>query len=412
MQDGDGGKPRRWWGLAAVFLVGSGLRLAAYANDRGLWLDEVRLKKNLVQGSLWNPWSELKNSQAVPPLYLLMERWLSWLSGGSNLVIRLPSLGASLAALGLMWAVGRRALPERSALVPLLLLALSPEQVYFSTELKPYGIDLTIGLALVWAALKATDAGLTARWMLALAAMGSVSVWFSFTSVFVLAGVGVWVAAGEIRARRWRRLPGLMAVGAVWLASFGGALLASRTQMGEHRDLWEFWEIAFLPSVWDDWLSVPRRLMFLFVCPLDFHAVDPVGSKEWFDSRLVAIPAIGSSMVGLVWLGQHRARVLGLLGLLLAFTLMASWLHCYPFHGRLVMFLVPALLLTIAAGVEMLWSRAGKWAAAVLVVVLIAPMLWTNMYWLAVSNRMRRASIPWETGGRAGCYRIISSPDR
>jgi hypothetical protein len=365
-------------------VAGVGLRLVEYATNRGLWLDEASLKINLVEGSLWNPWGEITQMQVAPPFYILMERWLSRLSGGANLVMRLPSLVASVGALGLLWAMGRRVLPTRGALVALGLLAVSSEQIYFSSELKPYGLDLTVGLGLMLAAMMVREAGLSRKRLAGLAALGAVCVWFSFSSVFVLAGVGIWLMVGEIWAGRWWNCAGLVVVGAVWMVSFGAEYQAARSEVGGSTDLWRFWEIGFMPSVWEDPLWVPRRLLFLFVSPLDFHGLRPIGREEWVDSRLAAAPAIGASLLGLGWLARRRAKALGLFGLPIGAVLIASRLRLYPFHGRLVMFVVPVVLIMVAAGVEVVWSSVGRWAAVGLIVVMTATAVTADVHHLVV----------------------------
>ena len=114
--------------------------------------------------------------------------------------------------------------------------------------------------------------------------------------------------------------------------------------------MWGFWEFAFPPmppaSLWDaTW--VLRRFTYLFVNPLNFET--PLGA------RLSALPAFGLFVAGCLSSWKREKALFGMLALPILFVLLASCLRLYPFHGRLVLFLVPSLLLLIAEGAG--WFR-------------------------------------------------------
>src|SRR5262249_9142927 len=74
------------------------------------------------------------------------------------------------------------------------------------------------------------------------------------------------------------------------------------------------------------------------------------------DISLAGIGAL-ALFVGCRYLAAGRARELALLLSPLPFVLLASGLHKYPFGDRLVLFLVPSVLLLIAAGAEQVRAR-------------------------------------------------------
>ena len=90
-----------------------------------------------------------------------------------------------------------------------------------------------------------------------------------------------------------------------------------------------------------------RRFVYLFVNPLNFET--PLGA------RLSALPAIGLFIAGCLASWRREKALFGMLALPILFVLVASCLRLYPFHGRLVLFLVPSLLLLIAEGAG--WFR-------------------------------------------------------
>ncbi|HSJ58910.1 MAG TPA: glycosyltransferase family 39 protein [Anaerolineae bacterium] len=94
-----------------------------------------------------------------PPLYyLLLQAWIG-LFGSSVVSIRLLSVGIGVAAVPLVYAVGRRLVDGRLGLTAAFLLAISPFHVYYSQEVRMYGLVTVAGLAAFYFALVWRQAG-------------------------------------------------------------------------------------------------------------------------------------------------------------------------------------------------------------------------------------------------------------
>ncbi|MDB5351868.1 MAG: hypothetical protein JWN86_3115 [Planctomycetota bacterium] len=349
-------------GAAALLAIGASLRIVAYLSNRGYWMAEMSLHANIAHGPIFALTGPLDHLQIVPPLFLVIERAILRILGDHRYALRLAPLLGGLASLVLMDAVARRLWPGRAALMALALFALSDEQVYYSTELKPYGTDVTVALAILLTTLGVRSQGLTTRLAVALLSIGAIATWFSFTAIFMLAASGVVLAVEATVARRWRSLAALVAIGSTWLASFAGSWIATRTQIGPDRSLWTFWDFAFPPPFAMDPAWIPRRLLFFFISPLDFGGPWPV------DPRLAALPAVACGLAGLVWIVSRKPASAALLLLPGALVILAATLRVYPFHGRLAMFLVPSFYMLIAAGADLIWNRSGRRAVGVVLI--------------------------------------------
>jgi hypothetical protein len=371
----------------ALLALGVALRLAEYLSDRGYWLDESSLARNITRGSTLALTGRLGGTQIAPPFFLLAERLVARVLGDSHWALRLIPLAGGIASLFLFRAVSRRVLTPRAALIGLAMFAISDELIYYAIELKPYGCDVAASLAVILAGLELRRRPATPRRLAGFAALGAVLVGFSFPAVFVLAAVGSVLAAGAIHARRWRRLAGLAAVGAAWSASFALAMAGSRSQIGPSRDLWVFWGFAFPPPLRADPAWMPRRLLFLFVNPLDFHGP--------FDPRISALPAIACAAAGLAWLVRRRPAEAAMLFGPIVPGLAAAALRLYPFHGRLVMHLMAPLLLAVAAGADRIWAWSGRRVVGVvLLVALLGNSAWLDLYHLGYAGRGRSGLNP------------------
>ena len=202
--------------LALILLLGLGLRL--WRIDAALWYDEAfsawlaRLPlTSLVEAAL---------GDVHPPLYYLILAGVTW-PGHSEAALRLPSL---LAGLGLIWLVYRLALAlgqsRNTALVAALLCAISPFQVYYSQEARPY--------ALVMLAYTAAVLGMVERrtWLLV---AGSVLALYLNNMSVVFVGC-LFACAGYVTIGEGCRHPSLkMTIAAerqnlVWLIRAGGLI--------------------------------------------------------------------------------------------------------------------------------------------------------------------------------------------
>jgi hypothetical protein len=327
------------WLLVAL---GAVLRVAQYAANRSLWLDEAALALNILQRDSRALLLPLDLHQAAPPGFLLLEKLASRLLGPSEWSLRLLPLLAGLAALFLFRRVAARVFAPPAALLAVALFALGDPLIYFASELKPYAVDVAVALLLLDLALSfpGPAGSLRARAAVALAIAGAAAVWISYPSVFVLAGIGSTLSVWAFRLRDRKRLAALLAVGVVWGASFLAVYRISLQAASASSYLLLYWAPNFLPlppRSLSDLLWLPNRLGALFG--------DPVG----FVFRGLGVLTF---LVGCVTLFARNRGWLVLLLTPLLFALLGSGLHKYPFYGRLLLFLVPFLLLLVAEGAE------------------------------------------------------------
>jgi hypothetical protein len=86
--------------------------------------------------------------------------------------------------------------------------------------------------------------------------------------------------------------------------------------------------------------------------------------------------ALALYAIGFITIARKRPASLYLLVGPIVFALLASGLRKYPFHGRLLMFLVPLVWIVIARGVDTIARRTSRVVGLLLVGFLICtPML-------------------------------------
>jgi hypothetical protein len=397
--------------------LGMFIRCAVYLGNRAFWMDEGSLWGNIEGKAILNFNKPLTSDQLAPIGFLIAQRALATAFGPSRYVARLIPLASGLAALVMFAWLARRILSRRAAFLALVLFAFSDDLIYYTVEMKPYSLDLVVGLAVVvatWGAMfggarlrgderpenldcdsarsepgspeiaaEYSSTPIRARSAMLWAAGAVLAPWLSFPSAFVVAGCGVSLFLGCLHSRRYRDAAVWGAVGACWLASSLVSYRMSLALLSRHTTMYRFWWFAFLP-VWplsyENLTRAAGILLELFVNPLNLVC-------PFWPWAGVVIP-LSLLIAGGVRLARRSPTAWAILVLPLALAMVASMMHRYPLHGRLILELVPAFFLLIAEGSQWLRDRdpgPRKLVYKALLVGLLAYPCFASLYHLVVN---------------------------
>jgi len=323
------------WLPTLVLAVGAYARVRQWLGGRSLWLDEVLIADNLVQRGFVELVREpLLHSQAAPVLWLWLERLAVDVFGTSERSLRLVPLLAGLAALGLTLPFARRILPRVLVPVPVLIIALHPDLIYYSNEVKQYSTDVLVVMVLLLMSFRVRARAGDGPPLRRLAAVGAVAIWLSYASIFVLAGISVVIVLRALRDRDLRRAVRMALVLSVWLVSLAASYLLVLRRLTENEPLSDYWRFSYPRSVLDlpAWLF--RRWFDLAQSPLQL-------TWAWLGLALLGF--------GLLRLSIQTSRRAALLWAAVPATIAAAALSTYPFAGRLALWLVPVAAVTLAA---------------------------------------------------------------
>jgi len=144
--------------------------------------------------------------------------------------------------------------------------------------------------------------------------------------------------------RNVRQISLYAAVGAAWTASLAVLYVVSLHSLTRNDYLVDFWANGYMPFP----PASQSDLRWFWHAFFQFFRL-PGGFV------LEGLAAF-AFLAGVLALRSHKQR-LAFLFLPLAMTLLLSAFHKYPFDGRLVLFAVPAAVLVIAAGVDLVGQR-------------------------------------------------------
>ena len=180
--------------LTAAF-VATLLALRLHAGS-ALWLDEAQ-SVDIARLPVAAMFEALRQDGAPPVYYLLLHGWIDVVGTGAG-AVRALSTVFSLAALPLVYVLGRR-LGGRSAAwsCPVVLVA-SPFAVRYATECRMYSLVILMVLAGAWALLRAAERPTPVRLAVVAAASGLLSLTHYWT-LFLLAAVEAGLVVSSLR---------------------------------------------------------------------------------------------------------------------------------------------------------------------------------------------------------------------
>lgn len=365
------------WGPAALILFGVLARVMAYVRYRVLWLDESYTGVTIVENGYAAFFAPLDHFQIVPPFYLSFAKFCTQLLGEHEYALRLPAFLAAIAAIGLFWCLASRVADRLSAMLALAFFVTSGMLIYYAAECKPYALDVLIAVALMLMAWRAEQVPRSVRVVALLALAGAVAVWCSFPAAFVLAGVGGAQLIAAIEARDFRRFVAVLPAWCAWAGSFlllyflvvRPGLSTTTTHHAQDLDavMQESWKFGFLPFP-------PENLGELRWYKEQFARVfyTPGGFGSWVTGLAAFVAVLGA------WSFLYRSRfVTALIFLPALVALAASLLKLYPFDGRMILFLLPAMYLAMGEGISFLVRHMVRNAAlpvgALALALLLAP---------------------------------------
>lgn len=370
--------------LAAITLGGFALRLVAL-DLQPLWWDEGYSLFFATRDFV--TMLERTAVDIHPPLYYaLLQLWIA-LAGTSATAARLFSVFVGTVTIPLLFTFARALVSTRVALTAALVFALAPLHVYYSQEVRMYGLVTLLALASWYFFVRLLDAPLgkpqTILRVLLYIVTTAAALYTQYYAAFIVVAqivVVLWHLQHDRRPttvdRTWWQKPFLH-----WLVAWSTIAL-----------LYLPWVIYAGPKLY---AYVTAKVAIEKYAPLDpftFLAQHLVAFSvghltawtmlAWASIVMVWLAVVGSKQVVGKQVASRQVTCLPVtcspatyLLVYLTIPLALGYLInvVYPFHPirseRLLLFAAPAFYLLVALGIHALWNRRAVYGALALVVV-------------------------------------------
>jgi uncharacterized membrane protein len=319
---------KQW--LLVIFALALLLRLPT-AGQKSLWLDEAFSVYQAERAELARP---VYVEGPHPPLYYTLLHYWVRLAGAGETAVRLPSVAASLAGVGLLYLIARQLADRQAALLAAGLLALSPLDVWYAQEARMPILVTFFGLAFTLALLWNQLAG-----ALVAAVMFGIGLYVDYVML------PLWVGISALGFAYWWQLPQRTRPAIHWLAASAGGWLL-------YQDWWSYLHQALEGSIGS---------VFIFAQIRSFLGIAQLGPLHFAGALLIA--ALTTMLVTLALsklVGSHVVWNRNITLLLLIAVLLVSAVMLIPRFFTVKRVLVtgwPYVLLLLA----WLLSTGGKW---------------------------------------------------
>lgn len=332
--------------FASMFmLAGIVFRVVVFFQNRNLIIDEANIVRNIYERNFSGLLQPLSYEQYAPPLFLWIEELFSHIFGYSEKAMRLFALLCGSGSLYVFWCLLKKILPPFSALLPLGLFCFAPTLVKYATEVKQYVPDALVAISLVSAALRIHLNSMPSRkFFIIWAIVGSIAIWASQPSVFILASLGFYYFVQCVQLKKMDKFPLLLLIAAIWLLQF----------------LVYYWFIL-RAQINSDYLQNYHHDYFLYALP---HSAAEL-RHNWLRIREILCNTAGYNMVSLyccaffIFLGsialfrKSFALFVLLVGPILI-TLLAAALHQFSLIERVCIFILPFTMILVGFGFDVL----------------------------------------------------------
>ena len=162
-----------------IICVGIALRLIRYLYNPSLWFDEASIAVDLNMRSITDLITPSPYyGQTYPIGFLVLIKLSINLLGNSEWAFRLFPFLFGIASLYFFYKVARHYLKPQAVPVALGLFAILDPLVHYSSELKPYIIDVAIALMLYSATIYVKTRRLNAPRIIFFGIFGAAAIWF------------------------------------------------------------------------------------------------------------------------------------------------------------------------------------------------------------------------------------------
>lgn len=342
-----------------ILAVGVLLRITVYLQANSMYVDEANVARNVFERSYIQLTQPLNYYQYAPPVFLWIVKACTQIFGYSEYAYRIYPVICAVLTMLLMYVVLTYYTDCRGMWYALLLLAVGPLYVRYAQATKQYAPDMFFTLMLVWLALhysvqKYSATILLCIWIIA----GSIAIWASMPSVFILAGVGVYYFACMVKQKDYSKLWFLILSGLVWVGQFACYYLLILKPQANSEYLQNCHKDYFF------YLPVNAEILKHDI-KLIFHIVATAGG-------FLALPVIMHSLliiIGVVYLLKINRPALLLLIVPVILLLIAAALHQYTLMQRVILFSMPLLLILIAVGMRQVLNT--RYVPVVIVVLVL-----------------------------------------
>lgn len=346
----------------ALFVVGISLRLYQhFLFNRPLHEDEAHLALNFMDSGYLEMFMPLKHFQSAPIIFLLMVETFTNLFGFSEVVLRsFPFIIALFSYPLFYYFVKDMTGSKLTAIIAFSLFTFSPFIIYYSSEVKPYVIELSAFIYLGYIVFSKNNYVAQHREKLLLYA-GIISLFLANLSMIVLGCIVMYriylsyhikyVGSDKEHTAVKQRNTRLFIR---WSIAFAANIILNIILNPVASSMRKLWVSTFIP------FNIFSREFLSFI---ELRTYESLFTYLFLFKESVAVYVLffGTAIVSIWYMLRHK-KYPWLAFSVLPFLAQAflSWVQLYPFYHRFVLQLMPPVIIILAIGLTVIVQYVGK----------------------------------------------------
>ncbi len=315
--------------LGLVVLFGVLLRLKGLLANPSFWHDECALAWNIKFKTYPELFGILRFLQVSPPFFLVLTKLITKVFGFSEIYFRLLPFTVGIASIIAFYFLAEKVIKSKVvAIWAVFFFAINQTLINYSIEFRSYGLDAFFGIICLLFYINLNVEKLNAKKAALYGVLLSVVPWFSFTSVFIIAG-GVINLFFKILKNKSKIL-------LFPLSSFLFPIVISILVYAKIYLLSNYTGTSMVSGWQESFLTLnPLHCLSLLVDNLRYF---------FFPMPFVLLGLI-LFFWGIIIFYKEKSRFIEILTPTFVLFVIASLLRIYPFSTRLILFMLPIFLL-------------------------------------------------------------------
>ncbi|MFA6391242.1 MAG: glycosyltransferase family 39 protein [Patescibacteria group bacterium] len=311
-----------------------------------MWTDEASIAISIINLPLDRIAHSLDYLQVAPLGFLWIEKIFITFFGISEYAFRLFPLICGILSIIAFYKLAKQIISKLFLPLSVFIFSVSFPLIDFSTEIKPYIVDVLIVILILNTALFMKNRRYTIRYGILFGILGSFLIYFSFPASFFLAGTGTSFFIYYIVNKQWGQLKAVSLSIILWIINIILYYFSFLKYFISSSYLSFFWHDGFLSSPFS--MEGLGQWEVTFIRIFDYPGM----------YNLLSIPIGIIFIFGLIKLFKQSKFSFYILVSPVVFLTIASILHYYPIYGRLVLFLLPLIILGVIKGLASIYSKS------------------------------------------------------
>lgn len=353
--------------LGFIILFGIFLRLKGLVVNPSMWHDESALAWNILNKNYLQLFGPLRFLQMAPPLFLVFTKFLvgvfhaSEKIGMCDFILKLIPFTCGILSIGIFYLICKELFNTKKAvLIALILFGVNKVLIDYSFEFKPYSVDVFVSLLLVLFFMNLDLSKISCKKLITFAFGISLAIWFSFTSIFVIAAGFLNLLVRNFKKENIKKF--LILILPLFISMLLYFRLFVLNVQGNGHGLAGFWDNNFVAMNLSNFFSLfvqnlsyffyPAKLLLFIVILLAYGIILFYKSRESKGINFVNIAL-----------------------LIFVFLVVASMFHIYPFSQRLIIFLIPFFIILIVKPADNKEIKLKSFIVALMILMISFPQL-------------------------------------